>query len=131
MPEGILVADKRAEMFVALREWMRGGGCIEDDEELRDQLLSIEYHFTKKQEIRLMSKEDMRSIGRDSPDWGDALALTFAYPVSKRLEASRGGHGRMAPASDPLSYEKLTESEAKPRPPRIYSQFGDNPERFR
>jgi len=81
-PGGTLVANKRAEMYVALREWLREGGCIEVVEDLHKELISIEYHFNKKQEIQLVSKEDMRAIGKESPDWADALALTFAYPVA-------------------------------------------------
>jgi len=83
-PEGALVGNKRAEMYVALREWLRTGGAIPDDEELCEQLVSIEYHFNKKTEIMLMAKEDMRLLGRPSPDWADALAMTFAFPVSAR-----------------------------------------------
>lgn len=83
-PGGTLVANKRAEMYVSLRDWLREGGAIPDDQELEDQLVSIEYHFNKKTEIQLMAKEDMRSLGRPSPDWADALAMTFAFPVSAR-----------------------------------------------
>lgn len=128
MPEGILVSNKRSEMFVSLRHWLETGGCIEDDEDLRDQLLAIEYHHTKKQEIQLVSKEDMHSLGHTLLDWADSLALTFAFPVSK--QPKRGPIG-MKPAEDPLSPEKLgMESAAEPRP-RIYSQFGPiDPERL-
>lgn len=83
-PDGVLVANKRAEMFVALREWLRTGGCIENSEDLAEQLVSIEYKFDKKQQILLMSKEDMRMLGRPSPDWADALAMSFAFPVAAR-----------------------------------------------
>lgn len=83
-PQGTLVANKRAEMFVMLRDWLREGGCIDPSGDLSDELLSIEYHYNKKQEIQLVSKEDMRTLGKPSPDWGDALALTFAFPVGPR-----------------------------------------------
>ena len=81
-PQGTLVANKRAEMYVLLRDWLREGGRISANEDLYSDLVSIEYHYNKKQEIQLVSKEDMRSIGKKSPDWGDALALTFAFPVA-------------------------------------------------
>jgi hypothetical protein len=32
--------------------------------------------------VRLESKEDMKKRGLDSPDYGDALALTFAQTVA-------------------------------------------------
>ena len=102
-PGGTLVANKRAEMYVALREWMRSGGAIEPSELLSDELLSIEYHYNKKTEIILVSKEDMRSIGKASPDWADALAMTFAFPVAQRSWRAPGR--QMAVEYDPLSYE--------------------------
>jgi hypothetical protein len=84
-PNGIPVYNKRAEMYVALREWLREGGCVEDSEDLEKQLLSIEYFFRAgKREIQLIPKEDMQDNGFDSPDVADALAITFAYPVSRK-----------------------------------------------
>jgi phage terminase large subunit len=93
-------------MYVALREWMRTGGAIPDDDELAEQLISIEFHFNKKTEIMLMAKEDMRLLGRPSPDWADALAMTFAYPV-----AARRWKGRSQNKSeyDPLSQAAFRE----------------------
>jgi phage terminase large subunit len=109
-PGGTLVANKRAEMFVTLREWLREGGCIDPSEDLNKELISIEYHFNKKQEIQLMTKEDMRAIGRESPDWADALAITFAYPVAPKIRWQQDmSRGRFAAHEyDPYSYEKLT-----------------------
>jgi hypothetical protein len=126
-PAGTLVANKRAEMFVMLRDWLSSGGCVDPSGDLSDQLISIEYHYNKKQEIQLMSKEDMRSIGKDSPDWGDALALTFAYPVSKRNESA--GAGKMKVDYDPLGDEAMPGYRAPSRP-MVYSQFGGDPTRF-
>lgn len=105
-PEGTLVANKRAEMYVLLRDWLRSGGCISSDSDLSDELVSIEYHYNKKQEIQLMSKEDMRNIGKDSPDWGDAIACTFAYPVSSK--ARRRMHNQQTQHEyDPYSHAAL------------------------
>lgn len=87
--QGVKVADKRAEMFILLRDWIRTGGVMPKDPLLSDQLTSLDYHV-KKDVIRLMSKEDMRSLGKASPDWADALALTFAYPVTLRFRNHPG-----------------------------------------
>lgn len=94
-PGGALVANKRAEMYVALRDWLREGGCIQPDEDLASQLVGVEYHYTKKTEIILVSKEDMRAIGRESPDWADALAMTFAFPVAARSWRANAGVAKM------------------------------------
>lgn len=80
-------ANKRAEMYGTMRAWMKGG-AIPDDADLEDELCSPEYAFNKRDEIQLESKEDMLKRGLASPDKADALALTFAFPVAKRVAAS-------------------------------------------
>jgi hypothetical protein len=81
-------ANKRAEMWGAMREWLRRGGCIPADNELRDDLTGVQYGFTAKMEIQLERKEDMKKRGLASPDVGDALAVSLAYPVlGSRLKA--------------------------------------------
>lgn len=76
-------ANKRAEMYGALREWLRHG-ALDDDPELETDLLSLQYGYTMRDgsdAIILEKKEDMKRRGLASPDDSDALALTFAYPV--------------------------------------------------
>lgn len=74
--------NKRAEMWGRMRQWLRDGGDIPDDNELAEQLISPEYDFTPKQQIRLERKADMKARGLASPDCGDALAISFAEYVS-------------------------------------------------
>ena len=74
-------ANKRAEMWGNLRDWLKGGGALPDDPELRADLTGVEYGYTATGEIQLEKKEDMKKRGLASPDIGDALALTFAHPV--------------------------------------------------
>lgn len=75
-------ADKRAEMWGNLGDWLRAGGALPDDPELRADLTSLEYGYDGKGAIQLEKKEDMKKRGLASPDIGDALALTFALPVT-------------------------------------------------
>lgn len=75
-------ANKRAEMYGDLREWLKTGS-IDGDKELRDDLIGPEYGFDKNGAIQLEKKEDMKKRGLASPDNGDALALTFAAPVPR------------------------------------------------
>lgn len=114
-PGGVLVGNKRSEMWVALREWLREGGCIPYSEELRDQLIAMEYHYNKKQEIMLISKEDLRAIGKPSPDWGDALAMTFAFPVSSRIQR---GPSRIA-----YDYDPFADRQVEPLPLGSYREM--------
>lgn len=75
-------ANKRAEMWDEMRDWL-GRGSIDTDQQLADDLLGPEYGFDKDSRLLLERKEDMKKRGLASPDDGDALALTFAEPVSR------------------------------------------------
>lgn len=73
--------NKRTEMYWDLAEWVNSGGKIPDDSELIAELVSHTISY-KGDRLLLCSKDDVKErIGR-SPDKADALALTFAYPVS-------------------------------------------------
>jgi hypothetical protein len=76
-------ANKRAEMWGYMKEWCKVG-CLPDDRDLRADLTNVEYGYDKSDAILLERKRDMRRRGLASPDDGDALALTFAYPVERR-----------------------------------------------
>jgi hypothetical protein len=76
-------ANKRAEMWGHMKEWSKFG-CLPDDRALRADLTNVEYGYDATDALRLERKDDMRKRGLASPDDGDALALTFAYPVEKR-----------------------------------------------
>jgi hypothetical protein len=106
--EGERYANKRAEMWGALRAWLVTG-AIEDSQDLRDQLVGPTYSFSGKDEIQLERKADMRARGVASPDWADALALTFAYPVMTNLDAGHEGpHRPLVEAEyDPFSAERV------------------------
>jgi hypothetical protein len=78
--QGERYANKRAEIWGSMRAWM-SVGAIEDSDDLRDQLVGPSYGFNARDEIQLERKEDMRKRGIPSPDWADALAITFAYQV--------------------------------------------------
>ena len=80
----IVYANKRAEMWGLMREWLPGG-TIENNPDLIADLTGVEYGYVLREgrdAIQLEKKEDMRKRGLASPDRGDSLALTFAYPVA-------------------------------------------------
>ena len=82
MGEGFpAVANKRAEMWAALRDWLQAG-ALPDDPEIAADLGGVEYGYNARNEIQLERKQDMKRRGLASPDIADALALTFAYPVA-------------------------------------------------
>lgn len=81
------VKNKRAEMWALMRMAIQTDLQLPDDEELFADLTGPLYSFDTNNAIQLEKKEDMKKRGLRSPDKADALALTFAYPVTaKRVE---------------------------------------------
>lgn len=86
--------NKRAEMWGKVREWLPHG-MIDDDADLKADLTAVEYGYKLKNgrdSILLERKADMKSRGLQSPDDGDALALTFAHPVAPTDHSPQLGH---------------------------------------
>jgi len=79
--------NKRAESWFAMKEWIEAGECeLPKDTRLKDELTAVCYDFTDKGRIRLDRKTDIMEQYGFSPDRADALAMTFAYPVSDYKE---------------------------------------------
>lgn len=74
--------NKRAEMWGLAKEWLRQGGSIPEDSVLYEDLIGPETLPRLDGKIALESKEDMKKKGLQSPNRADALALSFAYPVT-------------------------------------------------
>ena len=71
----------RAYMWDSIQTWMEEGGAIPDDDELYEELISVETKPTTNGAILLRSKEEMKKDGLPSTNRGDALAISFARPV--------------------------------------------------
>lgn len=82
---GVKYANKRAEIWGAMREWLHRGAIPASipglDISLVDELTGPNYGLNAREEIQLESKKDMRRRGQASPNVADALACTFAFPV--------------------------------------------------
>lgn len=75
--------NKRSEMFFELAKWVKAGGALPDDRELKEELCATTFIY-QGDKFRIVDKGIIKEqIGR-SPDKADALALTFAFPVAKR-----------------------------------------------
>lgn len=97
--------NKRSEMWGKMNEWLKSGGCIPDDNDLRDDLIGPQYGFDASERIQLERKKDMKARGLASPDKGDALALTFAEPINiDRLSPDSKKHTEKADEWNPLDY---------------------------
>lgn len=85
--------NQRAEWWSKLRDWLVTG-CLPDNRELQDDLTGPEYRFNDKtHKLMLESKIEMKRRGLPSPDFGDALALTFAVKVARRDSKGRRSSG--------------------------------------
>lgn len=82
-PANARYLNKRAEMWFDMRDWLQAGGAIPDLVELKQDLAAPTYKFTANDKIQLESKDDIKARIKASPDLGDALALTFAYPAHR------------------------------------------------
>lgn len=71
----------RAFMWHSMKEWLHLG-AIPDEDALELDLTGPGFHIRPNGQLILESKQDMAKRGVKSPDWGDALALTFARKVS-------------------------------------------------
>jgi hypothetical protein len=75
--------NKGAEMWGLMRDFLKAGAELPDDNELLEELQAREYGFSPKQQIQLEKKDDMKARGLSSPDVADALSLTFAEKIIK------------------------------------------------
>jgi hypothetical protein len=82
--------NKRAEMWKLMKDWLAGGGVIEDDPVICDELIGPEAYVvatgSNSGKVFLESKDDMKKRGIASPNRADALALTFAAPVLSKTQ---------------------------------------------
>ncbi|BFN27730.1 hypothetical protein PSCT_02884 [Pseudomonas sp. SCT] len=83
-------ANKRAEIWSLMREWLKGGALPHRDDIISD-LVNVEYSYTTADAILLESKQSLKARGLPSPDIADAIALTFAVtaPLVRPGEAVR------------------------------------------
>lgn len=93
--------DKRCEMWDSMAKWLRQGGCLPPTPELKADLCAPTYSFDPSNRMVLESKDSIKARGLRSTDIGDALALTFSYPVHPRIAQ----HGPARVMSDYNPYE--------------------------
>ena len=75
--------NKRSEMLFELAKWVKDGGSLPKDEELKQELCALQYVY-QGDKFRIIEKADIKELIGRSPDKADAAALTFAYPVARK-----------------------------------------------
>ena len=94
-PNDYRYLNKRSEILFELAEWVKAGGALPNDKELKEELCAMTYIY-QGDKFRVAEKAIIKqAIGR-SPDKADALAMTFAYPVHKRSHGSGSERVRRA-----------------------------------
>lgn len=71
--------NKRSEMWFEMAEWVKRGGALPKQPELVRELTSPTYTF-QNGKLRLEEKDQIKRRLGFSPDYADALVLTFALP---------------------------------------------------
>jgi hypothetical protein len=74
-------ANLRSQLIGTLKDWLENGADIPEDEDLKNQLLSLYYGYTNKMQIQLVGKKELKKMGLASPDMVDALSYTFVPDV--------------------------------------------------
>jgi hypothetical protein len=104
--DGTKYANKRAEIWGALREWLSTGSIPElatgENTTLASELTGPGYGLNNREEILLEGKKDMRRRKVPSPNAADALACTFAFP-----------HFEIT-IEDPSQYQPVAQGEYDP-----------------
>ena len=90
-----LYSNKTSEMGYRCREWLQNGGAIPQDDQLETELSTRDYWHNDKGQLVVEPKKIMKKRLGCSPDWADALYLTFAQFVPI-LDHVRGS-GDVAP----------------------------------
>jgi len=76
--------NRTAEMWDRMRKWIINGGSLPKSVRLKAELTNREFYHDNKDRLMLESKQAMRKgpNPKPSPDYADAVALTFAIDVA-------------------------------------------------
>lgn len=97
----------RSFIWGKLADALRAGLAIDADPALEQDLAGVEYAHDAKDRLMLEKKEHMKARGLASPDDGDALAMTFTFPVPPRAGAGFSRAKRVRKDYDPFSDERM------------------------
>tara|TARA_R110000744_G_scaffold143480_2_gene255411 strand:- start:644 stop:2140 length:1497 start_codon:yes stop_codon:yes gene_type:complete len=96
-------ANMRAQMWGNMRDALRDGVRLPDNDDLRVDLTGLEYGYNLRNDIQLETKKDAKKRGIASPDIADALALTYCMPVAP----TRSGYDGVQYNSTQHDYDPL------------------------
>jgi phage terminase large subunit len=88
--------NKRTEMYFDAVDWIKRGGALPDEPELLAALTQTTYSFSKSSSRLILEPKDaIKAKLGFSPDYADAIALSFAHSVGSEsptaLQTNGGG----------------------------------------
>jgi hypothetical protein len=99
-----IYANKRAEIYDAMKKWILEGGALPEGEDVKADLVVSTYGYDAANRMKIEPKKDIKERLGKSPDIADAIAVTFAMPV--RVTQDRYGQNM---GRQPLEFAKTTE----------------------
>lgn len=91
----------RTEIWVRMAEWVKAEGVLPDVAQLKADLTGPTYDFARDGRRQLETKKEMKARGLASPDYGDALAVTFSMPVAPRQNVGTQAKTEWHPTAKP------------------------------
>lgn len=102
-------ANKRAEMWGELRDWLKDGGAIPNHQRFKQDLGTPRFWFNNKGQMILEPKDDIKARGLPSSDYGDAACLTFAMVVVPKSQVAKSSKAQ----SHEYNYDALSADAAR------------------
>ena len=97
-------ANKRAEIWDLMKQWIQDGGAIPNLPDLKADLVTPTYDYDAANRMRLEANDKIKERLGKSPDIASALAVTFAMPVKVKTDRYGQNVGR-----GQLEFAKTTE----------------------
>ncbi len=96
------VLNKRAEMYLRLHTAMKEGLKLCDSRILLRQLSNVPIEYNERAVLKLVAKDEIKKELGESPDYADAVALTYYEEVSPSQPEVIGHDNRMLHDYDPM-----------------------------
>lgn len=94
--------NKRAEMYVRLHKTMKEGLKLPDSKPLIKQLANVYIGYNERAVMKLLPKEKIKAEIGESPDFADAVALTYYEEMPVSTEIYQGGNNKLLHDYDPF-----------------------------
>jgi hypothetical protein len=76
-----IYANKRAEIYDAMKQWIMAGGALPDGQDVKADLVVSTYSYDAANRMKIEPKDKIKERLGKSPDIADALATTFSMPI--------------------------------------------------